>query len=166
LAWKVADKNTLDAEVLSRLSTRAEVNVWYNASFLGLAIFLVAFGYAFCRYTVFVNGSYPITMVPLYILNKGISWTALWMITISQFAGNLLVLSDAFKHWNQLKLLDKVVSIFDCAAVALPVLLFFQPWVVWAALRAVLAPWNTSPTDMSRTKSMLINMISMKNETA
>jgi hypothetical protein len=166
LVWKVADKNTLFDEVLSRLMTRAEVNRWYDSSNLGMAVFLFAFVYAFTRYSVYVNGSYPIQMIPLYVLNKAIAWTSLWIITVAPFAGNLLALSAAALSWSQIDALDKVASTVGAILMILPVVLFALPFGTWAVLRAMCASWNTNPhQDIALTKSMLIDVVSMKNET-
>lgn len=167
LMWKADEKNTLLAEVLCRLMTRADVDRWYDAAYLGLAVFLVAFGYTFTRYSEWVNGAYGYTMVPLYILDKGISWTSLWMITAAPFAGNLLALSNVFSSWDRSKSIDKVTSLLCAMIMIVPVLLFTLPWLTWAALRNLFSSWGSlnHGKDISIVRSMLLDMVSLKTET-
>lgn len=166
LTWKVADKNTLLSEVSSRLMTRAEVDRWYDTAFLGLAVFLVGFGYVFTRYTKWVNGSYGWTMVPLYVLDKAIAWSGLWMICAAPFAGNLLALSHVFSSWEKSNGVDKSMSVICTLIMIVPVILFSLPWLTWAVIRSAFASWSpTNNKKMSMTKSMLVDIISLKTET-
>ena len=145
LTWKAAEKNTLHAEALNRLMTRAEVDRWQDAAYLGFAVFLVGFGYAFTRYTEWVNGKYGITMIPLYLVDKGISWTALWMMSAAPFAGNLLALSTVFSSWDKANSIDKVASLLCSLIMVVPVILFSLPWFTWAALRHLFcSSWKNS----------------------
>jgi hypothetical protein len=68
--------------------------------------------------------------------------------------------------WSQIDALDKVASTVGAILMILPVVLFALPFGTWAVLRAMCASWNTNPhQDIALTKSMLIDVVSMKNET-
>ncbi len=168
LTWKAAENNSLHAEALNRLMTRAEVDRWQDAAYLGLAVFLFGFFYAFTRYSESVNGADPPSMIPLYILNKAISWTALWMISAAAFAGNLLTLSTVFSSWDKANSIDKVASLLCSLIMVVPVILFSLPWLTWAVLRHFFcSSWKNSNNGekTSVTRSMLVDMVSLKTET-
>ena len=165
IVWKPAIENSLVSEVADRLMIRADVDRWYDATFLGAAVFLFAFAYAFTRYSVWVNGGYDYTMIPLYIMDKAIAWTALWMISVAPFAGNLLMLINAFSNWEVMSCVDKLVSLLGTSIMMVPLLLFALPWLTWAVLRILFSSWNTKSANLTRIHAMLIDMVSLKTET-
>lgn len=158
------NKNDLLSEVADRLLTRADVDRWYDASFLGLAVLLFGFGYAFTRYSEWVNGDYPYTMMPLYVLDKAIAWTALWMISVSPFAGNLLTVLHVFSNLGQANGVDRFAGVLSLAIMTVPALLFALPWIVWVIIRTSFSSWNKHSKGLSLIKSMLIDMVSLKTE--
>ena len=87
ILWKLLHKSSLLDNVYNWLITRSEVDWWYDAFLLSVAIFIYAFGYAYTRYSEHVNGGYPNTMMPLYVADKGISWVALWTLVVCPFWG-------------------------------------------------------------------------------
>mmetsp|Transcript_24456 Transcript_24456/g.36940 ORF Transcript_24456/g.36940 Transcript_24456/m.36940 type:complete len:375 (-) Transcript_24456:1725-2849(-) len=155
-------------EALDRLMTRAEVDRWYDSIYISLGIFLTAFAYAFTRYSEWVNGSYPYTMVPLYIADKAISWTALWMIIVSPFAGNVLALGAIRSNWESCSAVDKTMYVFGALFVIPSVFFFLIPWGVWFILRSLLsnALYLSQGKDkaFAPIKAMLVDIVSLKHE--
>jgi len=111
-----------------------------------------------------VNGGYSYTMMPLYVLDKAIAWTALWMISVSPFSGNLLTVLHVFSNLGQANGVHKFAGVLSLAIMIVPALLFTLPWIVWAIIRTSCSSWNKHSTRMSSIKSMLIDMVSLKTE--
>jgi hypothetical protein len=55
---------------------------------MGFAMFFFTTMYALIRYDKSMSGSEPHANIPMYIVDKAIAWTALWMMVVSPFAGN------------------------------------------------------------------------------
>lgn len=161
IVWQPAPKNTLMAEVADRLMTRAEVERWYDAAWLSFAVYATAFGYAFTRYSQYVNGSYQDTMIPLYISDKAFGWTALWMMSAAPFAGNLLAIMDTFSGEAATNGLDTINAIVCAIIMIVPVFLFILPWITWALARTLFTRWEKSIS----IKAMLVDLVSLKTET-
>ena len=70
--------------------------MWHDGLLLSFALLFCTFVYAYCRYSEHLNGKYRDHMVPMYILDKAVCWTALWMMVVSPLAGNLLALRAMF----------------------------------------------------------------------
>ena len=151
---------TLLGEVADRVITRSEVNRWFDAAWLSFAVYATGFGYAFTRYSQYVNGSYPDTMIPLYIADKAFGWTALWMMSSAPFAGNLLTIIDSFTSTSAYGI-DKFNSVVCAVIMVLPVFLFAIPWIVWAIVRMVFTDWEKKTS----IRSTLVDMVSLKTET-
>ena len=64
LDWKRTSAPSLKLEMRDRIFQKAQVDGWVDANNCGMAILLVTFMYAFCRYSELVNGSYALSMVP------------------------------------------------------------------------------------------------------
>ena len=182
IVWKSADKSSLINEVFDRLMTRSEVDRWYDSVYVGLAIFLYAFGYAFTRYSELVNGAYSYQMIPLYIVDKAVSWTALWMIVVSPFAGNLLAMLGTLSNWKNAAGIDKIMFLLGIVINILPVILFVLPWIVWYIIRNIHFGANhgyssgsilyLSQDDEKKNqgltkplKAMLVDLVALKHET-
>jgi hypothetical protein len=161
IVWKPAPKNTLSGEVAARLMTRAEVERWYDAAWLSFAVYATGFGYVFTRYSQHVNGSYPDTMIPLYIADKAFGWTALWMMSAAPFAGNLLAIMNTFSGEAATNGLDTINAAVCAVIMAVPVFSFIFPWVTWALARNIFTRWEKSISF----KSMLVDLVSLKTET-
>ena len=111
IVWRLPHQSSLLDEVYDRLLIRAQVDRWYDAFLLSLAIFGFSFTYAYTRYSEYVNGDYPNTMVPMYtIMNKGTSWASLWMMVVCPFAGNILTMGAAIQeNWSATTVMDKIL---------------------------------------------------------
>jgi hypothetical protein len=176
IVWTLPQQSSLLDEVYDRLMTRSEVDRWYDASLLSLAIFIFSFTYAYTRYSEYVNGAYPDTMVPMYILDKGISWASLWMMVVCPFAGNILTMGAAIQeNWSATTVMDKILVILFAVLTIIPVWLFFVPWALWCVLRhlffmghqynskSIYARQDDKP-GYSVLKASLIDMVSLKHE--
>jgi hypothetical protein len=161
VVWKAADKNTVFAEVVDRLITRSELDRWYDASLLAAVVWLTGFVYAVTRYTEWFNGSYPWTMIPLYLSDKGFGWAALWMMSCAPFAGNLLSISTVFSSADA-NGFDKAIAALGAAIMAVPVFLFILPWLAWIVLRSALTSFNKGGSSI---QTMLVDMVSLRTET-
>ena len=129
IVWKLPQQSSLLDEVYDRLITRSEVDRWYDAFLLSIAIFIYAFGYAYTRYSEHVNGGYPNTMMPLYVADKGIFCGSLWMLVVYPFAGDILTTGAAIKkNWSATTILDKILVSLFAVVTLIPVVLFFVPW--------------------------------------
>jgi hypothetical protein len=76
---------------------------------MGLAVFAFTAMYAIVRYDINVNGTEPHSNIPMYILDKAVCWTALWMMVVSPFAGNLLALGSVYQKWSRIHFVQKIV---------------------------------------------------------
>lgn len=161
ITWKPAESgSSLFDEMYDRLITRAETDRWYDAVLLSIAVFLTGFGYALTRYSKWVNGKYPNSMIPLYLVDKGFAWTGLWMFIASPFAGNTLVMvASTQENWEIASMVDKIIIMLSMAMNVLPTFLFAIPWIVWKILRTLFFNRSTS------FKADLIDLVSMKTET-
>ncbi len=65
--------------------------------------------YAIVRYDKNLNGTYDHSNIPMYLFNKAIAWTALWMMVVSPFAGNILVLKSVYEKWATVDPIQKFV---------------------------------------------------------
>ena len=65
--------------------------------------------YAIARYNVNLNGKEPHSNIIMYLLDKGTCWTALWMMVVSPFAGNLLALGSIYQNWAKINFFQKIV---------------------------------------------------------
>jgi len=176
IVWKLPQQSSLLDEVYDRLITRSEVDRWYDASLLSLAIFLFTFGYAFTRYSEYVNGNYPNTMVPMYLMNKAVAWTSLWMIIVCPFAGNILTMGAVIKDkWAATTIMDKFLVLVFAVLTVVPVFLFFIPWGLWCVLRHLFFmghQYNSKSIykrqddnyGNSIIRASLIDMVSLKHE--
>ena len=141
--------------------TRAEVERWYDAAWLSFVVYATGFGYVFTRYSQHVNGSYPDTMIPLYIADKAFGWTALWMMSVAPFAGNLLAIMNTFSGEASTNGLDTINAVVCALIMAVPVFSFIFPWITWALARSIFTRWEKSIS----IKSMLVDLVSLKTET-
>jgi len=139
LRWQPAlhDRHDLFDEVYDRMMERADMDRWWDALLLGLATFATTASYAVSRYSVSFNGKYPWSMVPLYILDKSVAWTGLWMLIISPFAGNLLALYGTFRIRDQIGSVDYAVLIIGTILMLFPTLEFIIPFFLWFAFRTI-----------------------------
>jgi len=137
LRWVAAESGRSDlfAEAYDRIMERSEIDRWYDGCILGLAVTLFTCGYAVCRYSEHMNGSYPNSMIPMYILDKGVAWTALWMMVVSPFAGNLLALRAIWLRWEKTGTMDRLVWLFSLLVMAFPIFEFTLCWGMWYILR-------------------------------
>jgi len=137
LRWRTADpgRSDLFAEAYDRIMERSEVDRWYDACLISLAMTLFTCIYAVCRYSEHMNGSYPNSMIPMYILDKGIAWTALWMMVVSPFAGNLLAMRAIWLRWGKTGTMDRLIWIFSVILMAFPIFEFTLTWLAWYVLR-------------------------------
>ena len=76
---------------------------------MGLAIFVFTTTYAIVRYDKSLSGKEPHVNIPMYLVDKAIAWTALWMMVVSPFAGNLLTLNSIYQKWSNIGNLQKIV---------------------------------------------------------
>ena len=76
---------------------------------MGLALFAFTSTYAIIRYNVNLNGKEPHSNIVMYLLDKGSCWTALWMMVVSPFAGNLLALGSIYQQWSKIGFVQKMV---------------------------------------------------------
>jgi len=177
ISWSPPHESSLLDEAYDRLICRAEVDRWYDATLLSFAIFVFAFTYAYTRYSEFVNGKYPNTMVPMYIADKGISWVSLWMMVVCPFAGNILTMGAAIQdNWSATTAMDRILIALFSVMTLVPLTLFFIPWSLWCAFRHLFFMghrYNTKSIyerqddtpGTSIIKASLIDMVSMKHET-
>ena len=138
LRWKSADpgRSDLYAEAYDRIMERSEVDRWYDACLLALSITIfTCIFYATCRYSESINSIYPKSVSQVYILDKAIAWTALWMMIVSPFAGNLLVIRTIWMHWSKTCTLDKMVWVFSVVIMAFPTIYYACSWTIWFILR-------------------------------
>jgi len=70
---------------------------------MGFAMFFFTAMYALIRYDKSMSGSEPHANIPMYLVDKAIAWTALWMMVVSPFAGNLLALYSNYQKWSNCK---------------------------------------------------------------
>jgi len=176
IVWKLPQQSSLLDEVYDRLITRSEVDRWYDAFLLSIAIFIYAFGYAYTRYSEHVNGGYPNTMMPLYVADKGVSWVALWMLVVCPFAGNILTMGAAIKkNWSATTILDRLLIALFAVVTLIPLVLFFVPWGLWCALRSMFFKGHQfyshsiyerqdNKAGNSILKASLIDIVSLKHE--
>ena len=69
---------------------------------MGFAMFFFMTMYALIRYDKSMSGSEPHANIPMYIVDKAIAWTALWMMVVLPFAGNsrpILNLPKVVEYW-------------------------------------------------------------------
>lgn len=76
---------------------------------MGFAMFFFTAMYALIRYDKSMSGSEPHANIPMYLVDKAIAWTALWMMVVSPFAGNLLALYSNYQKWSNIGYLQKIV---------------------------------------------------------
>jgi len=153
---------------------------WWDAGLLGLATFVTTASYAVTRYSVSFNGKYPWSMVPLYIIDKSVAWTGLWMLIISPFAGNLLALQGIRTSSSSIQRVDSWVLIVGILLMIFPTLEFLIPFFLWFILRTFFFSWigrrgislyeHQHAVQGGRkrhtiVKAMLIDMVSLKSET-
>lgn len=139
LRWWAAEtgRSDLYPEAYDRIMERSEVDCWYDGCLVAVAMTLFTCTYAICRYSEHINGSYPNSIIPLYILDKGIAWAALWMMVVSPFAGNLLAMQAIWLRWSKTGIMDKLVWIFAVIVMAFPIFEFLLTWLTWYVLRNV-----------------------------
>jgi len=79
LRWwaAVTGRSDLYAEVYDRIIECSEVDRWYDSCLMAVAMTMFTFTHAICRYSEHINGSYPNSMIPLYILDQSVVWTVL-----------------------------------------------------------------------------------------
>jgi hypothetical protein len=65
--------------------------------------------YAIIRYDKSLCGKEPHVNIPMYLVDKAIAWTALSMMVVSPFAGNLLTLNSIYQKWSNIGYLQKIV---------------------------------------------------------
>jgi hypothetical protein len=65
--------------------------------------------YALLRYDKSMSGSEPHVDIPMNLVDKAVTWTALWMMVVSPFAVNLLALCSIYQKWSNLGYLQKIV---------------------------------------------------------
>merc|ERR1711937_7920 len=183
LRWQPAqfDRHDLFAEVYDRMMERADMDRWWDAGLLGLATFVTTASYAVTRYSVSFNGKYPWSMVPLYILDKSVAWTGLWMLIISPFAGNLLALQGTIKSCGSMGCVDYLVFVLGVLLMIFPTLEFVIPFFLWFLFRTLFfgriggrgislyehqqAVPVEGPKRHTFVRAMLIDMVSLKGET-
>lgn len=95
-------------------------------------------------------------------VDKAIAWTALWMISVSPFAGNLLTVLHVFSNLGQANGVDRFAGVLSLAIMTVPALLFALPWIVWVIIQTSFSSWNKHSKGLSLIKSMLIDMVSLK----
>lgn len=153
---------------------RAVVDRWYDGFLLGSACLMFCIAYAIIRYSEKFNGAYPGSMIPMYIIDKGIAWTGLWMMVVSPFAGNLLALGAMCNRFGSLRVVDKLVVIIGIPLMIAPILVFIIPFVLWISLRHAFSTRTSMATYQGQDpgndklqvlKTLLIDMVSLKGET-
>lgn len=185
LRWDAAppERQDLYTKARDRIMDRAEVDRWYDGVLLGLAILLYTWCYAVTRYSVTFNGKYPWSMIPMYVTDKAIAWTALWLMVVSPFAGNLLAMKGIIERWSRTSIWDKLMFISSALAMAWPIFEFIIPWFLWYLFRNLFFhSIGRSPSQLyksqypsmhekagtgetSHFKAMLVDMVSLKGET-
>lgn len=177
LTWKQADDPSLLSEVYNCMIDRSETDRWWDTCFLSFATLLFAFGYAFTRYSELVNGSYPYTMVPLYITDKAIAWTGLWMFVAAPFAGNILALEACFSNWRRANMIDALIILVSVVTMIVPVFLYAITWIVWSLFRNIffcasplVTPFGLYKDqgkvgNLSLIKATLVDLVSLRRET-
>ena len=69
---------------------------------MGFAMFFFMTMYALIRYDKSMSGSEPHANISMYLVDKAIAWTALWMMVVLPFAGNsrpILNLPKVVEYW-------------------------------------------------------------------
>jgi len=154
---------------------RSDVDRWNDGMILGFAIFIFTSIYAIVRYNEYFNGSEPTQQIPMYLLDKSIGWTGLWMMVVSPYAGNMLALSALWSRFGKLPILDKVVVILSTLMMFLPTAFFFFAYVLWIAFRNIyfssrgsVTPLYLGQLSMDKTtqwlKASFVDMVTLKGE--
>lgn len=178
LKWKRMPINhrDLDSEVSNRLLERAAIDRWYDGIILGLGILVYTFIYSLIRSHENWNGKNTTSMIPMYILDKAISWTSLWMMVVSPFAGNLLTLKAMYNRLSNHTLLDKFIFVLSIPILAWPIFEFIPGFICWIVFRNIyfgivgkrtFSLYNNQDTNSGKKwlKASLVDMVSMKCET-
>jgi hypothetical protein len=76
---------------------------------MGFAVFFFTTIYAIVRYDKSLSGKEPHVNIPMYLLDKAIAWTGLWMMVVAPFAGNLLTLNSIYQKRSNIDFLQKIV---------------------------------------------------------
>lgn len=138
LRWRCAEagRSDLYAEAYDRFMERSEVDRWYDACLLAVSmtVFTLSF-YAIYNYSERIGGNYPKSVSVLFVLDKAIAWTALWMMVVSPFAGSLLVVRTIWLRWNKTCVLDKIIWMFSVVVMTFPVIQYSLTWTIWYLLR-------------------------------
>lgn len=127
--------DTLRGEAWERVAQGASVSIWKDALLFAFSSLVVTFAYAFCRYSEHVNGKYPNSMMPMYVLDKAIAWTALWMMIAAPLAGNILALRLLLPALDKLKPLQKFVVFVSTVLMLYPAFAFLCCMGSWLLLR-------------------------------
>jgi len=137
LRWKMAEagRSDLFAEAHDRIMERSELDRFQDAILLSVAMTLFTTVYAVFLHHEGINGKYPSSMMPHYIFDKAIAWTALWMMVVPSFAGNLLVIKSVWERVEKAIVVDKAVLICATVLMAFPFLEFLLTWGTWYILR-------------------------------
>jgi len=178
LHWSAAPKDKADlyGEANVRLMERAEVDRWWDGTWLSLAVFFFTSGYAICRYSVHINGSEPDANIVMYLLDKAFAWTGLWLMVASPFAGNVLALMALFKRFGDLGGMDKMVTLFAAIMMIIPTVFFSLSYVFWIVMRNVFflnrgvsSLYQAQPQSLTTTTSMwfkasMVDLVTLKGE--
>jgi len=169
------ESSGLSDEAEDRIMERSDIDRWNDGMILGFAIFIFTSIYAIVRYNEYFNGSEPTEQIPMYLLDKSIGWTGLWMMVVSPYAGNMLALSALYSDFGKLPILDKAVVILSSLIMFLPTAFFFFGYVLWIAFRNIYfsSRGNVSPLylgqfSMDKTsqwlKASFVDMVTLKGE--
>jgi len=166
-------------EARHRVMERAGIDCWHDGNIMGLAMFAFTSVYAIARYNVNLNGKEPHSNIIMYLLDKGTCWTALWMMVVSPFAGNLLALGSIYQNWAKIHFFQKIVTIFCSLLMIIPTILFSLCWALWIIARnmyfvfqrpvgSLYHAQSPDPQDSPRRnwiKATLVDMVNLKGET-
>jgi len=182
LVWKPAtgSKSDLVGEAHERMMQRAEIDRWYDAAIMGFVMFLFCSTYAIVRYHEKLNGKEPTSNIPMYLLDKGYCWVALWMMVVSPMAGNVLALQALFDKFWDLNFLYKLVTLFCAVLMITPLFFMSLTYMLWIICRNMFFVWTRGTSTRlyeaqpsqgtgSKTsqffKATLVDCVSMKGET-
>jgi len=172
--------NDLFEEARHRIMERAGIDCWHDGNIMGIAMFAFTSMYAIIRYNVNLNGKEPHSNIIMYLLDKGTCWTALWMMVVSPFAGNLLALGSIFQKWSDINLFQKMVTLFCSLIMIIPTVLFLPVWILWVIARIMyfmvrwpvgvmylgqFAAHEPHNTNAYWIKATLVDMVNLKGET-
>jgi len=170
------EANDLFDEAQTRIMERSVMDRWWDGVIMGFAVFVFTSIYAIVRYNEHFNGSEPTQQIPMYLLDKSIGWTGLWMMVVSPYAGNMLAIGALCGRFGELPMIDKVVTVLSMLIMFIPTAFFFFGYILWILFRNYffshrgnVAPLYQGQFTVNKVtqwvKASLIDMVTLKGET-